>query len=401
MQKTKHTGNNSEANRSGTGLTKREFLIKSLCGIGGITVGMCGLSLISTDSNAKTIDMKDDLIELLKHSKEALYYTSDENYTKCNLCPNGCMLPENGRSKCRNKFNIKGKLYTIAYGNPCIVNTDPIEKKPLFHFFPASSVYSLATAGCNFRCLNCQNWTISQIGPEETTNYNLKPEDIVTVCLDAKVKTIAYTYSEPIAYYEYMLETAKLANAKNIKNVLVSNGYINEEPLNELCKYMDAASINLKSFKDSIYKDLNGGSLQPVLNTLKTLKKNSVWLEIINLVVPTWTDDLNMIKEMCEWLVANDFSETPLHFSRFTPMYKLTNLPYTPVSSLEKAMDIAKKSGLKYIYIGNVPGHDAESTYCPKCSKRIIFRKGFTVIENHIKNSNCEYCNTAIAGLWE
>ncbi len=395
MQKTKLTGNDKIL------LTKREFLIKSLLGVGGITVGMCGLPLISTDANAKQMDVKDDLIELLKHSKEAFYYTSDENYTKCNLCPNGCMLAENGRSKCRNKFNIKGKLYTIAYGNPCIVNTDPIEKKPLFHFFPGTSVYSLATAGCNFRCLNCQNWTISQIGPEETTNYNLKPEDVVTVCSNAKLTAIAYTYSEPIAYYEYMLETAKLANAKDIKNVWVSNGYINEEPLNELCKYLDAASINLKSFKDSIYKDLNGGSLQPVLNTLKTLKKNSVWLEIINLVVPTWTDDMDMIKEMCEWLAANDFSETPLHFSRFTPMYKLTNLPYTPVSSLEKAMEIAKKAGLKYVYIGNVPGHDAESTYCPKCSKKIIFRKGFTVIENHIKNGNCEYCNTARAGLWE
>jgi pyruvate formate lyase activating enzyme len=395
MQKTKLTGNDKIL------LTKREFLRKSLFGVGGITIGMCALPLISTTANAKPMDTKDDLIELLKHSKEALYYTSDENYTKCNLCPNVCMMAENGRSKCRNKFNIKGKLYTIAYGNPCIVNTDPIEKKPLFHFFPGLSVYSIATAGCNFRCLNCQNWTISQIGPEETTNYNLKPEDVVTACLNAKLTAIAYTYSEPIAYYEYMLETAKLANAKNIKNIFISNGYINEEPLVELCKYLDAASINLKSFKNSIYKDLNEGSLKPVLNTLKTLKKNNVWLEIINLVVPTWTDDMDMIKEMCEWLAANDFSETPLHFSRFTPMYKLTNLPYTPVSSLEKAMEIAKKAGLKYVYIGNIPGHDAESTYCSKCSKKIIFRKGFTIIENHIKNGNCEYCNTAIAGLWK
>ena len=198
-----------------------------------------------------------------------------------------------------------------------------------------------------------------------------------------------------------MLETAKIAKKKGIKNVLISNGYINEAPLNELCKYLDAASINLKSFKDSIYKDLNGGSLQPVLNTLKTIRNNKVWLEIINLIVPTWTDNMDMIKEMCKWLANNGFIDTPLHFSRFTPMYKLTNLPYTPVSVLEEARAAALQAGLKYVYIGNVPGHDAENTYCSECLKKIIYRKGFTVTENHIKKGNCEYCGTEIAGIWE
>lgn len=374
-------------------------------GIGGMTAGLSCMPLLSMADTRKkmaVVKRNDDLTELLKHAREASNYTSlADNYTQCNLCPNGCKLADGGRSICRNKFNVKGKFYTIAYGNPCTVHTDPIEKKPLFHFFPQTDIYSIATAGCNLRCLNCQNWTISQVGPEITDNENLSPEDVVKACQSANVSSIAYTYSEPIAYYEYTLETSKQANAAGIKNVFISNGYINKEPLKELSKYLDAASINLKSYKDSIYQDLNSGTLQPVLDTLLTLKENSVWLEIINLIVPTWTDDITMIGEMCDWLNKNGFSETPLHFSRFTPMYKLTNLPYTPVTTLEKAREKAMSAGLKYVYIGNVPGHEAENTFCPECSKKIISRKGFTVLENHIKNGNCEYCSTAIAGIWE
>jgi pyruvate formate lyase activating enzyme len=386
-------------------ISKRDFLKKSLLGIGGMTAALsCGpiISLANTRNKMTANIRRDDIEELLKHSKEASNYTSlDDKYTQCNLCPNGCKLADGERSICRNKFNVGGKFYTIAYGNPCTVHTDPIEKKPLFHFFPESDIFSLATAGCNFRCLNCQNWTISQVGPESTENESLDPELVVKACQTAGITAIAYTYSEPIAYYEYTLETSKQANAAGIKNVFISNGYINKEPLKELCKYIDAASINLKSYKDSIYQELNGGSLQPVLDTLLTLKENSVWLEIINLVVPTWTDDMTMIGEMCEWLNKNGFSETPLHFSRFTPMYKLTNLPYTPVATLETARETAMNAGLKYVYIGNVPGNEAENTFCPGCSKKIISRKGFTVLENHIKNGNCEYCSTAIAGIWE
>jgi pyruvate formate lyase activating enzyme len=383
-------------------ISKRKFLKKSLLGMCGIAAGIGCFPLISAKAKESNMETKDDLTELLKHSREASNYIPlKDSYVQCGLCPNNCKLAKNGRSICRNKFNVNGKLYTIAYGNPCVYNTDPIEKKPLFHFLPETKIFSLATAGCNFRCLNCQNWTISQVGPEETDNYDLKPESVIKYCISEGLSAIAFTYSEPIAYYEYVLETAKLAKEKDIKTVFISNGYINETPLKELCKYIDAASINLKSYKDSIYKELNGGSLQPVLNSLKTFKDNSVWLEIINLIVPTWTDDMDMIKEMCDWLVFNGFEETPLHFSRFTPMYKLTNLPYTPVTTLEKAMKIANKSGLKYVYIGNVPGNDAENTYCPKCSKKIIGRKGFTVTEKHIKKGNCEYCGNAIAGIWE
>ncbi|HNW74637.1 MAG TPA: AmmeMemoRadiSam system radical SAM enzyme, partial [Bacteroidales bacterium] len=214
-------------------------------------------------------------------------------------------------------------------------------------------------------------------------------------------KSIAYTYSEPIAFYEYTFDTARLARARGIKNLLISNGYINEKPLRDLALYLDAANINLKSFSDDIYARLNGGSLQPVLQTLKILKELGVWLEITNLVVPSWTDKPDMIAEMCAWLMNNGFADTPLHFSRFHPLYKLTGLPYTPLSILEKARDIALKAGIRFVYIGNVPGTPAENTYCPKCKKTVIERRGFNISQNNLKNAACKFCNTPIAGVWQ
>ncbi len=384
-------------------ISKRKFLKIATFGLIGIPLLTYSKSNIHINNNPLLYSNKmDDLTDLIKHSKEALYYSKKENNkVECNLCPNNCLLSENKRGKCKNRINYKGTLYTIAYGNPCVVNIDPIEKKPLFHFLPETNIYSISTAGCNFACLNCQNWSISQVGPDKTDNYSLSPVEVINAVTKANLNTIAFTYSEPIAYFEYMIDIAKLANKKGIKTVFISNGYINEEPLNELCKYISAASINLKSFKESIYKDLNNGSLQPVLNTLKTLKDNNIWTEIINLIIPTWTDDMDMIQEMCKWLVDNGFSDFPLHFSRFSPMYKLTNLIPTPIVTLEKAMKIAKLSGINYVYIGNLPGHDTENTYCPKCKKLIISRKGFTVLENHIINNKCEYCGNNIAGIWE
>ncbi len=380
-------------------LSKKEFLKTSLCGFGLFVINSYFYPAISfAESNL----MNDDLKELIKHSKEAMYYTSLEgNTTVCSLCPNACKLSHNGRSVCKNKFNINGKLYTIAYGNPCTIHADPIEKKPFYHFLPGTSIYSIATAGCNLTCLNCQNWTISQVGPEATTNYDFKPSDVISACEKNSYKAIAYTYSEPISFYEYMYDTAKLAHSKGIKNVLVSNGYINNKPLIDLAQYIDAANINLKSFSDSVYTKLNGGTLEPVKNALITLKENNVWLEITNLIVPGYTDDTTMITEMCKWLVDNGFADTPLHFSRFSPMYKLTNLPPTPVSTLENAREIAIKSGINYVYIGNVPGTEYEDTYCYSCKKKVVNRKGFAIIENQIINGKCKFCNSTIAGKWE
>jgi pyruvate formate lyase activating enzyme len=301
---------------------------------------------------------------------------------------------------CRNRVNHNGKMYSIAYGNPCAVHVDPIEKKPFFHFLPSTRAYSVAVAGCTISCLNCQNWEISQFSPKETQNFDLMPDQTVEECLKNNAESIAYTYSEPTTFYEYAYDTAVLARKKKIRNVWKSNGYINEQPLRHLCKVMDAANIDLKSFDDSICMKLNGGHSEPVLRSLKIFKEEGVWLEITNLIIPTWTDDLDMIKRMCDWLVQNGLHECPLHFSRFNPLYKLTQLPVTPVSTLERAREIALTSGLQYVYIGNVPGHMAENTYCHKCSKMIIERRGFRILNSNLERGKCRFCGARIPGVW-
>lgn len=338
---------------------------------------------------------------LWKWSREAIFYEVTPRGVKCGVCPNGCTLRPGETSTCHNRVNYKNKLYTIAYGNPCAVHIDPIEKKPLLHFLPQSRAFSIATAGCNFKCLNCQNWDISQTSPKETRNVDLMPDRVVEECLANNCTSIAYTYSEPISFYEYVYDTARLAHSKGLKNVFISNGYINDEPLNKLAPYLDAANINLKSFDNAIYVKLNAGKLQPVLNTLKTLKAHKVWLEITNLVVPSWTDDFEMIKRMSEWLVANGFAEYPLHFNRFFPLYKLTQLPATPISTLLKAKEIAEKAGCKYVYVGNVPETGTENTFCPKCKKLVVERRGYAILSMNMKKGKCKFCGYSINGVWE
>jgi len=339
--------------------------------------------------------------ELWKWSKEAAYYVNTPKGIKCKLCPQNCKIEEGELGDCRTRLVKDGKLYSIVYGNPCAIHIDPIEKKPLFNFLPESFAYSIATAGCNLACLNCQNWAISQKSPYETRNYDLMPEKVIEETLAANCKSIAYTYSEPIVFYEYVYDTAKLARLSGIKNVFVSAGYINEQPLRALSKYLDAANIDLKSFDNDTYEMLNAGTLEPVLNTLKVLKEEGVWLEITNLIVPSWTDDLDGIKKMTDWLFENGFENTPLHFSRFHPDYKLTNLPPTPLEILAKARNIAVEAGLNYVYIGNVPGSEGQHTFCPNCKNRVIERNGFQIKSMHLEHGKCTNCNTEIAGVWE
>ncbi|MEI8201604.1 MAG: AmmeMemoRadiSam system radical SAM enzyme [Bacteroidota bacterium] len=332
---------------------------------------------------------------------EAYYYEklSDQN-VQCLLCPHNCMIKPGKAGICHNKVNTGGKLFCIDYGNPCALNVDPIEKKPLYHFKPQSKVYSIATTGCNFHCLNCQNYSISQGNHAQAGKEILMPEEVVAHCLKENCMTIAYTYSEPITFYEYMFDIAQLANEKGISNVLISNGYINEKPLLDLSKYLSAANINLKSFDETLHQKLTGGKLFPVLNTLKTLKDKGVWLEITNLIVPTWSDDMDMIKRMCDWLIENGFKNTPLHFSRFSPTYKLSTLPYTPLSTLESARNIALNAGIRFVYIGNVAHHEAENSFCPSCHKTLVERNGYHIISNHIKEGKCAFCDARIEGVW-
>jgi len=317
----------------------------------------------------------------------------------CLICPNECTLKEGELSDCRNRIVRKSKLYTMAFGNLCAANVDPVEKKPLYHFLPGSATFSIATAGCNLACLNCQNWTISQSSPDKTKNYDMPPENVVERAIAANCRSIAYTYSEPVTFYEYVYETSKLAHDAGIKNIMVSNGYINREPLKQLCRHLDAANIDLKSFSDSTYLKLNGGKLQPVLDALKIYRDEGVWLEITNLIVPGWTDKPDEIKQMCGWLASNGFADTPLHFSRFQPQYKLEHLPPTPAGILTRAAETARSEGLKYVYIGNMPGAGVEDTICPKCKQKVVDRSGYRIVTNNI-HKGCCICGTAIPGVW-
>jgi pyruvate formate lyase activating enzyme len=339
--------------------------------------------------------------KLWKWSKEGLYWSSTPRGTKCLICPNECVIREGESGICHNRVNHEGKLYSIAYGNPCAVQIDPIEKKPLNHFLPGSKAFSISTAGCNLACMACQNWTISQVSPKETHNFDLMPEKLIADAIASKCQSIAYTYTEPFSYYEYTFDSAKLAQQQGIKNVLVTAGYINEEPLRNMCKYIDAANVDLKSFSNDIYMKLSAGALQPVLNTLKTMAEMGVWLEITNLVIPAWTDDLDMIKRMCNWLVENGLANNPLHFSRFHPHYKLNHLPATPVKVLAEAREIAIAAGIKFVYIGNVPSIDAQNTICPKCGATLIEREGFSIFQDNFEKGTCTRCGEKIPGVWE
>lgn len=380
-------------------ITRREFIKKGVLGLAGVGLGLYTLNKFI--SKPKDVFKNAAPSELWKWSKEAYNYKKLGKNVQCLNCPHQCILEPGDRGFCRNKVNIDGTFYTLAYGNPCAVHVDPIEKKPLYHFLPTTGSFSVAVAGCNFRCYNCQNYSISQVKPEDTQNFDLMPEKVVEAAMHNNCRSIAYTYSEPSAFYEYMYDTSKLAKQNNIKNLWITNGYLNEKPLRDLCRVLDAANVDLKSFKEEIYNELNSGNLQPVLNTLKTLKEENVWFEVTNLVVPSWTDDIDMIRDMCRWLVKNIGKNYPLHFSRFHPMHKLTHLPSTPVKFLEQARKIALDEGLAYVYIGNVAGHDASNTYCPGCEKLIIQRAGYSTDTSNLQSGNCRFCGEKIAGVWK
>ncbi|MFH0947704.1 MAG: AmmeMemoRadiSam system radical SAM enzyme [Elusimicrobiota bacterium] len=324
------------------------------------------------------------------------------DFVKCGLCPWRCTIAPNQRGLCRTRENINGKLYTRTYSRPATINIDPIEKKPFFHFLPSEQAFSIATAGCNVGCKFCQNWQLSKITPEESDALYIPPKDIVQLAKKSNVKIIAYTYSEPTIFYEYMLEISSIAKKEGLKNVVVSCGYINPEPLKKLLEYVDAYKVDLKAFNEKYYEDVVGAKLEPVLETIKIIKKSGVHLEIVYLVVPTLNDNPNEVRKMCKWLKENIGTDVPLHFTRFHPDYKMTNYPSTPVSTVENLRKIATEEGLKYVYAGNVPpGNVGESTYCPKCKKLIIKRLGFGVVENHIIDSKCKFCGQKIYGVWK
>jgi pyruvate formate lyase activating enzyme len=338
---------------------------------------------------------------LWKWSHEGFLYKKLGNQkVMCEICPNHCVLAPGDRSVCRSKVNMDGTLYSLAYGNPCAVNVDPVEKKPLFHFLPQTNVFSLATTGCNFRCLNCQNWQISQAKPHEIRHYELFPPEAVAAAQKTQCPAIAYTYSEATTYFEYMIAIARLARDQGVKNLWISNGYINHAPLLELCKVLDGANVNLKSFDDAIYRKLNGGRLKPVLETFRTLHEQGIHFEMTTLVVPGYVDDEDMLKRMCEWILVNVGPDHPLHFLRFMPQYKLDRLAPTPISTLTRFRNLALQAGIRYVYVGNVPEHEGRHTYCHHCHALLVQRQGYNIPVYNLIGNQCKFCHTAIPGVW-
>jgi len=332
---------------------------------------------------------------------EARYYVKrEQGGIECHLCPRRCLVTDLERGYCGVRENRGDVYHTLVYGLPCSVNIDPIEKKPLYHFHPGTTAFSLATAGCNANCKFCQNWEISQTRPEQTDNIELPPKNIVDICKSRNVPTIAYTYSEPIIFYEYMYDTAVMGRERGVKSVMITGGYIEPEPLGDLLKTLDAVKVDLKAIREQYYRDIVSAELKPVLDALVQTKKSGVWLEIVYLVVPTLNDSEKEFVELARWIKTNLGTDTPIHFSRFHPQYLLKNLPPTPLTTLETAWNICRAEGLQYVYLGNVAGHEAESTFCPKCGKAVIARRGYRILQTNLKGNACTHCGHVIPGVF-
>jgi len=328
--------------------------------------------------------------------KEAyLYKKLPENKVQCQTCAHYCTLAPGQRGKCGVRENLDGKLFALNYGKLVAIHIDPIEKKPFYHFLPGTQSLSISTVGCNFSCLNCQNWEISQAYKQvkEIPGKYFPPEKIVKMAKENNLPSISYTYVEPTIFLEYALDTMKLAKKAGLKNNFVSNGFMSEESAKLVIPYLDANNIDIKGFSNEFYQKICGGRLDPVLNTAKLMKKSGVWVEITTLVIPTLNDDEKTFKAIAKWIYENLGPETPWHISQFcgSISWKLQHLPDTPVETLEKAIEIGKKVGLKYVYIGNIPGHKAENTYCPKCGELVINRVNYC-IHRYDENGKCPKC---------
>jgi pyruvate formate lyase activating enzyme len=333
---------------------------------------------------------------------EARYYEKlPYRKIKCKLCPRECVIDDRERGYCGVRENHGGTYYTLVHSRICAAHVDPVEKKPFFHFAPGTLAYSVATAGCNVNCRMCQNWDISQVRPEQVRATRISPQDLVRLARQYGCPSVAYTYSEPVVFFEYVVDAARSTRAAGIKNVVVTGGYIQEDPLRELCGCVDAVKVDLKGITEKFYKEVVNGELKPILNALVTLRKQGMWTEIVYLVIPTLNDSDQEFRQMARWVKSELGTDVPLHFSRFHPEYLLKNLPVTPLQTLERAKAAADAEGLHYVYLGNVPGHPAESTSCPRCRRAVVERAGLTVQAIHLRKGHCQYCGQVIPGKWE
>lgn len=333
--------------------------------------------------------------------RRAMFFKKVEsNLLQCELCFRRCLIYEGQRGFCRVRENRKGELRSLVYGRPVGLQIDPIELEPMYHMVPGHKNLCVYTASCNFRCKHCQNWSISQSAPEQIRALKYTPKEIVEETLKQGCQSISHSINEPTIFFEMMYDVVRIAKKKGLLTLCHTNGGMARAPMIELLKFLDGVTVDLKSFKPKFYQDISEAKLEPVLETLKTIRESGKHLEIVNLIIPTLNDGMDDIRKMCGWIMANLGKDTPIHFTRFSPQYKMTHLPYTPIKTLEEALGAAKAEGMKYVYVGNVVGHPANSTYCPKCGKKVIERTHFILLKNQVKNGLCPFCKEKIPGVW-
>jgi len=327
-------------------------------------------------------------------------FQHEKAFVQCQLCARNCIIPSGGRGECRARYNDGGRLKTLVYGHPVSVHVDPIEKKPFYHFLPGSAAFSLATTGCPLRCKFCQNWEISQAKPEDIPTEWVAPGRIVAAALDRRSPVVAFTYNEPTVFTEYLLDIAAQGKARGLRSALISCGFMNPAPLADMCGALSAIKVDLKGYDPAFYRDVCGAELDPVLRTIRQVRASGVHLEIVNLVVPTLNDSEPMLSGLIRWVMDELGPDVPIHFTRFMPNYQMRNLPPTPVSTLERAYEMARTAGIRYPYVGNVPGHPGNHTCCPQCGKIVIQRQAFFVTAIEMDAGRCRFCQTPIAGVW-
>jgi pyruvate formate lyase activating enzyme len=388
-----------------SGLDRRELMCRALglagCGVLLQAASGLGAAVWPRRAGAEETDLMAPDPEATFPPVEARYYkVLTDKRVECNLCPNKCRVADLERGTCGVRENRGGTYFTLVHSRAVAAHVDPVEKKPLFHYLPGTTAFSIATAGCNMECKFCQNWDISQFRPEQVTAMYLPPASVHELAKANHAPSIAYTYSEPTIYYEYMFDIARRGKETGVNSVMISAGFIEEQPLRDLLPYLDAVKIDLKSFRQEFYDQQSKGQLKVVQRTLEIIRNAGKWLEIVVLVIPTLNDSEAEIKEMTRWVVRTLGPDVPMHFTRFHPTYRLKNLPRTPPSTLDRAVGIARAEGVNFVYVGNLSGHAAESTYCPGCKTRLVERVGLTVGENRLEQGRCPVCKRVIPGVW-
>lgn len=375
-------------------LTRRRFL--GTCAACGFLAGVPATALSKTEEKHRTLPNIP-----LKDLKLAAYWepVPEKNMVRCTLCPNKCERKEHEVTACHTRINQGGKLYSMAYAKPCVLAYDPLTKNPLYHVSPGATAIGAATAGCNLKCKYCQNWDISQVGPEKTKNLDFTPAQFIEKAKQKGLKWITFSYTEPTVYYEFALETAMRAKKSGIRVAMSSAGFMLERPLRQLMQYVSAFSITLKGSTDEFYKDVCKANLDDVKKSINIIAKSRCWLEVVYLIVPGLNDDNRSFETAAKFVATLRQKNVPLHFLRFTPMYLLRNLPPTPTATMNRAYDIASKSGLKYVYV-DISGHKACSTYCTKCKRPILQRASLKVIQNDLHQGKCKRCRTKLPGIF-